>query len=65
MNAETPSLGAQLDLITTDLDTTGAAWVAAGYPYDGPVWEAREAVFARLREWNALTARTCSSGSAR
>jgi hypothetical protein len=42
----------QLAAISRDLDTTGAAWEAAGYPYDGPVWEAREAVFARLRQWN-------------
>lgn len=45
--------GEQLDAIMRDLDATGAAWKAAGYVYGGPEWEAREAVFTRLREWNA------------
>ena len=44
--------GQQLDAIMRDLDATGAAWEAAGYPFDGPEAEAREAVFARLRAWN-------------
>lgn len=44
--------GQQLDAIMRDMDEASAAWVAAGYPSDGPEWEAREAVFARLREWN-------------
>jgi hypothetical protein len=48
-----PHLGEQLDEISRDLDAAGDAWVAAGYPYEGPTWEAREAVFARLRAWNA------------
>lgn len=52
-----PSLGAQLDVIMADLDRTGDEWVAAGHPWDGPTWEAREAVLARLREWNAAVAR--------
>ena len=43
-----PSAGEQLDGIMRDLDQTGAAWKAAGYPYGGPEWEAREAVFLRL-----------------
>lgn len=43
---------AQLAAIMRDLDATGAAWAAAGYPYGGPEDEAREAVFARLRAWN-------------
>jgi hypothetical protein len=43
---------AELDAIARDLDVTGAAWEAAGYPFDGPEAEAREAVFARLKEWN-------------
>jgi hypothetical protein len=43
----------ELDAIMADLDATGAAWEAAGYGYDTPEWEAREAVFARLRAWNA------------
>ena len=45
-----------LDQISRDLDTTGDAWVAAGYPYDGPEWEAREAVYARLHAWNQANA---------
>ena len=43
---------AEFDEITADLDATTAAWVAAGYHFDGPEFEAREAVFARLKEWN-------------
>lgn len=44
--------GQELDAIMVDLDATTSAWVAAGYPWDGPVVDAREAVFARLRAWN-------------
>ena len=51
-HAALPTRGERLDAISRDLDRTGAAWVAAGYPHDGPEWEAREAVFARLRAWN-------------
>lgn len=47
------SRGEQLDEIMRDLDTTGAAWAAAGHPDNGPEFEAREAVFGRLRAWNA------------
>ena len=43
---------AELDAIMADLDATGAAWEAAGYGYDTPECEAREAVFARLHAWN-------------
>ena len=50
------TLGEELDAIMRDLDRTGAAWEAAGYGYDTPEYEAREAVFARLREWNAKAA---------
>lgn len=46
------SAGEQLDGILRDLDRTTAEWVAAGYPFEGPVFDAREAVFARLKEWN-------------
>ncbi len=46
------SAGEELDEIMRDLDRTGAAWVAAGYGYDTPEHEAREAVFRRLRAWN-------------
>jgi hypothetical protein len=57
-NTQTPdptgqSAGQQLDAISRDLDATGAAWAAAGYPYEGREFEAREAVFVRLRAWNA------------
>lgn len=45
--------GEELDGIMRDLDSTGAAWVAAGYRFEGPEFEAREAVFARLKTWNA------------
>lgn len=47
-----PTTGEQLDAIMRDLDRTGEAWEAAGYPDDGEEWDAREAVYARLREWN-------------
>lgn len=49
----TENAGEQLDAIMRDLNATGAAWKAAGYGYDTPEWEAREAVFTRLRAWNA------------
>jgi hypothetical protein len=55
--------GEQLDAIMRDMDAATAAWVEAGYPWDGPVTDAREAVFARLREWNqAMSARISSVG---
>lgn len=44
--------GAELDAIMRDLDAAGAAWVKAGYPFGGPEFEAREAVFTRLHAWN-------------
>ena len=50
--ARPASAGEQLDAIMRDLDDTSAAWVAAGYGYDTPEYEAREGVFARLKEWN-------------
>ena len=50
------TLGADLAAIMRDMDRTGEAWVAAGYPYDGPTYDAREAVYARLREWNERSA---------
>ncbi len=46
------SAGDELDEIMRDLDKTGVAWVAAGYGYETPEYEAREAVFRRLRAWN-------------
>lgn len=54
MSTTTATAGEQLDAIMRDLDSTSAAWVAAGYPFDGPVADAREAVFARLKEWNRM-----------
>lgn len=51
-STEMQTAGQQLDAIMRDLDRTGAAWVAAGYPLEGPAADAREAVFARLKEWN-------------
>lgn len=44
--------GEEIDAIGRDLDAATKAWVAAGYPSTGPEWDAREAVFARLHEWN-------------
>jgi hypothetical protein len=52
-----PNAGQQLDAIMRDLDATGAAWAAAGYGYGTPEDEAREAVFTRLKAWNAEHAR--------
>jgi hypothetical protein len=52
MTGEVTGSAAELDAIMRDLDATGVAWEAAGYPYDGPESEAREAVFDRLRAWN-------------
>jgi hypothetical protein len=46
-----PTLGEQLDQIMRDLDATGATWAATGYRYTGPEFDAREQVFACLREW--------------
>lgn len=57
-----PNAGEQLDAIMRDLDATGAAWVAAGYPSEGPEYDAREAVFARLHEWNAEQDRRAGRG---
>jgi hypothetical protein len=53
MDNEMAGTAAELDAIGRDLDATGAAWEAAGYGYDTPEYEAREAVFARLKAWNA------------
>jgi len=52
-----PNAGQELGAIMRDLDETTAAWAAAGYGYGTPEDEAREAVFARLREWNRRNAR--------
>jgi hypothetical protein len=48
----TETAGQQLDGIMRDMTAATDAWAAAGYPFDGPVADAREAVFARLRRWN-------------
>ena len=50
--ATSTGTAAELDAIIADLDATSAAWVAAGYGYDTPEHDAREAVFARLHAWN-------------
>jgi hypothetical protein len=47
-----PNAGEELDAIMRDMDETTAAWAAAGRRFDGPEFEAREAVFARLKAWN-------------
>jgi hypothetical protein len=52
--AVTESAGEQLDSIMRDLDAAGAAWERAGYGYGTPEDDAREAIFARLREWNRV-----------
>jgi hypothetical protein len=53
---ESPTLGEELDAIMGDLDRTTSEWAKAGYGYDTPEWEAREAVFARLKAWNKKVA---------
>lgn len=52
-----PNAGQELDAIMRDMDAAYAAWAAAGYGYETPEDEAREAVYARLREWNIRNAR--------
>ena len=54
---EKPNAGQELDEIMRDMDAATAAWADAGYGYGTPEDEAREAVFARLREWNQKNAR--------
>jgi hypothetical protein len=63
--ADDLNAGQQLDAIMRDLDTTTKAWAAAGYGYDTPEDEAREAVFARLKAWNAEHARDVRPGGRR
>lgn len=46
------TLGEQLQGIMRRLDAAGDAWTAAGYPYEGPVYDARETVFRDLRAFN-------------
>lgn len=55
------SLGDELAAIMHDLDRTSAAWVAAGGGLGTPEDEAREAVFARLEEWNKKAASATSA----
>lgn len=59
----TTTAGEQLDAIMRDLDRTGEAWEAAGYPFDGPTADAREAVFDRLAEWNRQHAAPLTPGT--
>lgn len=47
----TLTLGEQLDALMKRMDAATDAWRDAGHPYDGPVYEAREAVYAALRAW--------------
>jgi hypothetical protein len=49
--------GEKLAEIMRDMDAASDAWVAAGYGEDTPEYEAREATFARLKEWNEEYAR--------
>ncbi|TFV83180.1 hypothetical protein [Blastococcus sp. CT_GayMR16] len=57
------SAGDELDEIMRDLDRTTAEWSAAGYGYGTPEDDAREGVFARLKEWN--TAHDAKAGPGR
>ncbi len=50
-----PSRGEQLDDISRRLTAATDRWAAAGHPFDGPLADEREAVFADLRAWNAAT----------
>lgn len=56
------SLGEELDAIMRDLDRTTKAWAAAGYGYGTPEDDEREAVFARLKAWNAKTGEQLGPG---
>lgn len=52
-----PNAGQQLDEIMKDMDAAYAAIREAGYPpLDSPEHEALEAVYVRLRAWNAARA---------
>lgn len=46
------SMGEKLAEIIGDMEAAAVPWRAAGYPIAGPEWDAREAVFSRLAEWN-------------
>jgi hypothetical protein len=48
----TRCLWADFGQILQRLNSATDDWAAAGDPYDGPVYEARESVYADLREWN-------------
>lgn len=56
MTEQMTGSAAELDAIMRELDETTAAWVAAGYGYDTPECEARDAAFLRLRAWNEARA---------
>lgn len=47
-----PNAGQELAAIMADMDAATNAWVDTGYGLYSPEYEAREAVFARLQEWN-------------
>lgn len=46
------TLGDQLGEIMARMDVATDAWAAAGHPHDGPIADAREAVYADLRAFN-------------
>lgn len=48
--------GAEFGRISDAMEAATDAWVAAGHPLDGPVADAREAVFMELRRWNTARA---------
>ena len=48
--------GEQLAAIMERMDAAYAAWRGVSYTYDGPEHVALEAVYADLREWNAVNA---------
>lgn len=52
MAAPEPTLGQQLDDLMQRMDAATKAWAEAGHPFEGPVAEAREAVFVDLRAFN-------------
>lgn len=52
----TPTLRDQLDEIMQDMDAAYAAVRAAKAGFDSPEYEAVEAVYVRLRAWNARVA---------
>lgn len=52
----TACAGEELAVIMRDMDATYATWQAAGYGYDTPEDQAKEAVYERLRAWSEARA---------